>query len=266
MPDDHAVHVDATLVSTLTHDGVRLHGALAGPPGATGVLAVHGAWGNFYATPVFETLRQAKARGYRVLSMNGRGHDLGGLDDGARSIGLMRERLDKAPMDLEAARQVLVADGVERFVVVAHSYGCVRATYWLSISQPQGCLGVVLLSPAPSLEATADQFVGGDVHELFAEARAAIVDGAPHRLIMVRPYGRVPVIAEAATVMSIWAPEAAAASSADVHTHDVPVLSVVGAQNPLLTSRRRGSLRPMPRTAPSQSSTVITSTGQHAPN
>lgn len=224
--------VDVSLVSTETSDGIRLHGAIAGSPVRGAVLGVHGAWGSFYATPVFELVRQAAAREVLALSLNGRGHDMGGLDDGARSIGLMRERLEAAPLDLEAGRELLRAHGGERYVVVAHSYGCTRATYWLATARPPGCVGLVLLTPPPTLRATAAYFVDGDVEDHFAAARQAVAEGEPERMIVLRPKGRVPVIAEAATVLSIWAPESSSRCLHHLPDITVPILVVVGGREP----------------------------------
>ncbi|MGE0796599.1 MAG: alpha/beta hydrolase [Acidimicrobiia bacterium] len=224
--------VEVTLVSVETGDGVRLHGALAGRPGGPAVLGVHGAWGNFYATPVFELVRQAAERGALALTLNGRGHDLGGADDGAPSIGLMRERLELAPLDLEAARQALEARGGSRYVVVAHSYGCTRATYWLARTRPPGCVGLVLLTPPPPLWETSALFVDGDLEDHFSAARRAVAEGDPDRLVLLRPGGRMPVIAEAATVMSIWAPESSSRVLPHLPHLDVPTLVVVGGREP----------------------------------
>lgn len=81
------------LLTTRTSDGVLLHGVRTGPPVARrGVLAVHGAWGNFYGTPVAELLSAGPEHGLAVLSANLRGHDLGSLGDSERCIGFVRDR------------------------------------------------------------------------------------------------------------------------------------------------------------------------------
>jgi pimeloyl-ACP methyl ester carboxylesterase len=224
--------IDVTLVTTRTADGVQLHGAMAGTPATGGILGVHGAWGNFYATPIVEFLRQAADREVLALSLNARSHDLGGMDDGARSVGIMRERLDYALDDLDAARGLLELGGADRYVVVAHSYGCARATYWLSTNAPPGCVGVVLLTPPPTLASTAAFFIDGAIEDHFDSAREAVHEGEPERMIVMRMNGRIPMLAEAATVLSIWGPDSVSRCRLHLPRISLPILVLVGEGEP----------------------------------
>jgi len=227
------------LVCIRTADGVLLHGALAEPPAATGaVLAVHGAWGNFYGTPVARFMRDAPARGLAALSINGRGHDLGSLGDGERCIGFLRDRFEDAPLDLQAAAALLADRGLHRFIAVAHSYGAHRVTYWQADPQASRAAALVLLSPAPELQAAADVFVDGAVGHHLARAAAAVAAGHPERLVVLSSGAPVPMVAEAATVLSTWGPDTLADSRRHMGSLPMPVLVVSGSREPAAYRQR----------------------------
>jgi pimeloyl-ACP methyl ester carboxylesterase len=224
---------DVQMVSTRTEDGVLLHGAYAGEPSSgTGILAVHGAWGNFYATPPFELLRAAPRRGLLALSMNTRDHDLATLGDGEPSIGFSRCRFEDAPLDLLAATDVLRGLGVERFVVVAHSFASHKVAYWLAHAQPEQVCGLVMLSPAPRLNATTRWFVDGSLEHHVARAAAAVAAGDPQRLIVLGSHAPVPMVVEAATLLSVWGPQTLARSELHLPDISIPMLATSGAREP----------------------------------
>jgi pimeloyl-ACP methyl ester carboxylesterase len=221
------------LLSVRSADGVLLHGALAGVEGRReGVIAVHGAWGSFVASPTCELLRAGPRRGLRVLALNNRGHDVGSLGDGEPSIGLAGERFEDCIHDLDAAADVLAAHGVERYAIVAHSFGCHKAAYWLRTRAPAGCAACVLLSPAPPLSAAGRRFVEGSVDEHLRDAADAVAAGDPRRLVVLSRHAPVPMVAEAATALSLWAPHTQARSLLHLGAVRVPVLVVSGAREP----------------------------------
>ncbi len=216
------------LVRRRTADGVLLHGALTGRGARHGVLLVHGAWGNFYATPVFELMPWAIEKGLAALSMNSRGHDLGTLGDGEPCIGFMRDLFEKAPLDLDTAAEVLIEAGVEQFVVVAHSYGAHKAAYWLAEDPPPEAVGFILASPAPHLRTTARWFVDGAVEHHLARAAAAVAAGAPEELIVMSSDAPVPMVGEAQSLLSTFGPGSLANSALHVPRISLPMLVTVG--------------------------------------
>ena len=221
------------LVQTRTTDGVLLHGALRAPERPRGaLLTIHGAWGNFYGTPVASFLDRGPGRGLAVLSMNGRGHDLGSLGDGERCIGFLRDRFEDAPIDLDAAAGMLEQRGLDPFVAIAHSYGSHRTTYWQAQPSSRKAAAVVLLSPAPELQAAARVFVDGAVEHHLARAAAAVAADHPERLIVLSSSAPVPMVAEAATVLSTWGPTTEADSRRHIGALDVPVLVTIGSREP----------------------------------
>jgi pimeloyl-ACP methyl ester carboxylesterase len=224
-----AVLVD--LVTTRTADGVLLHGVVAGSSAHSGVLAVHGAWGNFYGTPVAELLSTGPDRGLTVLSTNLRGHDLGSLGDSERCIGFLRDRFEQAPLDLDASAGLL-CERVDRFAVVAHSYGCHRVVHWQDGRAGFRPSAVVLLSPAPHLRRVQELFVDGDVEVHFLRAEEAVAAGEPERLIVLSSRAEVPMVAEAATVLSTWGWDFEEETVAALGRLALPVLVVSGRREP----------------------------------
>ncbi len=225
--------VPVRLVSARSADGVLLHGALGGRSGIRrGILAVHGAWGSFVGSPVSELLREGPRRGLRVLALNNRGHDVGSLGDGEPSIGLAGEIFEDCVRDLDAAAALLSDHGVESYVAVAHSFGSHKLVYWLRERAPAACRGCVLLSPAPPLRTASRWFVDGDLDDHLAEAAQAVAAGDARRLIVLSRHAPVPMVAEAATVLSIWGPDTRARSLLHVGELRMAVLVLCGAREP----------------------------------
>jgi len=221
------------LVCTRSTDGVLLHGALVEAPSSQlGVLAVHGAWGNFYATPVAGLLAAGPAAGLTVLSMNARGHDLGSLGDGERCIGFARDVFESAPADLDAAANLLAERGVDRLVAVAHSYSAHRVAYWQAESPSWRAAGAVLVSPAPMLATSGDVFVEGSIGQFVTAAAAAVSVGEPERLIVLSSRAPVPMVVSAATLLSVWGPDTLADSRLHVPQLSAPVLVISGGREP----------------------------------
>jgi alpha-beta hydrolase superfamily lysophospholipase len=226
---------DVRFVRVRTRDGVLLHGLHnLVPAGHDAVLAVHGAWGNFYNTPWFDVLGAAEKRGYRALSLNSRGHDVGTLGDGEPSIGFARDLFEQAPADLDAGLSLLSSAGPESSVLVAaHSYGCHKVSYWMATARPPEVRGLVLASPGPPLRESAKWFVDGDVGDYLREAQQAVDAGEPNRLLLLaRAKAPVPMVAEAATVLSTWGPASRADTVRYAPQLSLPVLVTVGRREP----------------------------------
>lgn len=237
-----------TLVSTRTSDGVLLQGAAAGPQDATiGIIAVHGAWGNFYSAPSAELLAAGPERGYRVVALNLRSHDLGSLGDGGPCIGFIRHLPADSALDLDAALRFLLESCVERVVVVAHSYGAHLAARWLKLHPSPAVTGAALASPAPPLPLAARWFVDGAIDHHFALAARAVAEGDPHRLLVLSSTAPVPMVAEAASILTTWGPESDVLGHENVSDVHVPLLVTAGLREP---SVYRDYIALVARTAP----------------
>jgi pimeloyl-ACP methyl ester carboxylesterase len=224
---------DVRLVSVRTADGVLLRGAAAGPEGAdTGVLAVHGAWGNFYSGPPSAFLDVAPEAGMRVVSLNLRSHDLGSLGDGEPCIGFARHRFEDGAVDLDAAHSFLRAEGVSRILVAAHSYGGTQAGYWLANRSFPEVAGLLIASPGPPLDRAVRWFVEGPLDDHRHRARAAIDADEPHRLLVLSSTAPVPMVVEAATMLDVWGPETNAVAHEVVRSIELPLLVTSGRREP----------------------------------
>jgi len=221
------------LVSARAADGVLLHGAVAGSGDATaGLLAVHGAWGNFYTSPPSELLRAGPARGLRVLALNSRFHDLATVGDGEPCVGFFNHSFEASVQDLDAGAELLSSLGIRRFVVVAHSYGSHQVALWLSRRPHPGVTGAVLASPGPSLRRTSRAFVDGSLEQHLTEAARAVAAADSGRLIVLGSRGPVPMVAEASTVLETWDLHALTDSTLHVPTVTLPVLVTAGRMEP----------------------------------
>lgn len=118
-------------------DGGRLHVFDTGPKGsgAPPIVLVHGADG--VVQEFTETIVPALATGLRVLAVDRPGH--GWSTPPSAGCGIAA--------NMEAIREGVRALGVERAVVVGHSYGAAIAVRW-ALEHPEEVAGLVLLAPA----------------------------------------------------------------------------------------------------------------------
>jgi dienelactone hydrolase len=183
------------LVQATTNDGVRLDGVLQAaekPPAADlGVdvfVCLHGAGGNFYATPPFDGLGPwLPTIGVASLRVNTRGHD--GLSSaatsrGRRRFGAAHEIVDESRHDVLAWVEFLRGRGYERIGLMGHSLGGLKAIYSLANQPRPEVTCVVAISP-PRLSYSrfrecrqAENFL-----KTLAQADAAIAEGKPGTLL-----------------------------------------------------------------------------------
>ena len=109
---------------------------------ATLLVIVHGMGGNFYrSTLKKEWLRQAPRHGFDVLSFNNRGAD--------RQVA--GERFGDCLADLDAALRCGRRLGYRRFILLGHSTGCQKITYYQARRQPADVAALVLAAPVDDL-------------------------------------------------------------------------------------------------------------------
>ena len=146
-------------------DGVRLRFQRMGegPP----VVLIHGASGNL--NDMTFRLAPALARTHQVFAFDRPGHGLSGMPEGAASVSVQAALM----------RRALAQVGVERAVVVGHSYGGSVALAW-AVDAPETVEGLVLLA-APSqvwpggLGLTTDLLANPISGPLVAQAAAHLV-------------------------------------------------------------------------------------------
>ena len=128
------------LVETKAADGVELAGAVIRPVGQAKpipVVWIHGFTGRYYEPHAIRIGRRLAERGYVFVTGNNRGHDFGAVLH-VRATGEQRmggagwEKLDESPLDVAAWIDFAVALGFEQVVLVGHSLGGMKVTYYMA--------------------------------------------------------------------------------------------------------------------------------------
>ncbi len=186
------------LIQTVTSDGVQLHGALypASRPPSKGldvdaVVCLHGVGGNFYDSPLFDTLAvQLQQQGLGVLRVNTRGHDsvsLASTAAGPQRLGAAYETVSQCVHDVTAWCELARQRGYKRVGLLGHSLGAIKAIY--AATHDLGLLPgwIVAMSP-PRL--SYQVFMTGPRRSRFQQtvemAEANVAVGKPEALIQAR--------------------------------------------------------------------------------
>jgi pimeloyl-ACP methyl ester carboxylesterase len=171
------------LIHIWAADGVELAGAVIRPAhGAVRPLPVvwiHGFTGCFYEPHALAIGRRLAELGYVFVTGNNRGHDYGAVlslraTQEARLGGAAWEKLDEAPLDIDAWITFALGLGFPRVALVGHSLGGMKVTVYMATRQDQRVAGLVnasgpvwrFIGPAP--EAVARQ---AEAERLVAEGR-----------------------------------------------------------------------------------------------
>lgn len=160
------------IVWTPSEDERAQVGVLLQPTGGRarpiGIVCIHGATWNFYAPLLIHLGRALAQRGYRVVSGNTRGHDVAAQDlpwsifvsdSGPEAYAARRlggggwARWDDEPHDVAGWIDFVVAQGAEQVVLIGHSLGVLRITYYQALRQDPRVVGLVLASAADRVAA-----------------------------------------------------------------------------------------------------------------
>ncbi len=192
------------LVQVTAADGVRLHGALETSPqansGGTDAaatsavdvwLCIHGTGSNFYAATTLGGLApKLLAIGAAVLRANTRGHDIictGPSAGGHALLGAAFERVDEAPLDLNAWVNLLQQRGFRRIGLLGHSLGAIKAILTLAADNPPQVAVLVAASPPRlSHEHFRQSRRGEEFLRNFATAEKLVAEGRGDELMLVQ--------------------------------------------------------------------------------
>jgi len=131
------------------------------------LLFVHGMGGNFYrSVSKKEMFRQAPGRGIDVLSFNNRGAEKD----------VARERFPDCVHDLDAAIAFGRARGYRRFILLGHSTGCQKITYYWNRRRPREVEALVLAALGDDL-AIAKRDLGRQYTAWIKKARHLVARG-----------------------------------------------------------------------------------------
>lgn len=177
------------LVQTTTADGVRLDGVLHEAPrppaadlGVDVFVCLHGAGGNFYATPPFDGLGPwLPTIGVAALRVNTRGHDgmsSAATSRGRRRFGAAHEIVDESRHDVLAWVELLRGRGYRRIGLMGHSLGGLKAIYALANEpRPEVACLVAISPPRLSYARFRECRQAENFLQTLAQAEAAIADG-----------------------------------------------------------------------------------------
>ncbi len=181
------------LVRTTSEDGFRLDGVLIEPRGVeikpSAVVWVHGLYSAFYHSPGVEIGRALAARGYGSVIGNTRGHDFGaaivGSDYLPRCAGGGWETYSESPRDIAGWIDFAVGAGFERMILVGHSLGARKATYYQSERQDSRVHALVVASPGMAFLDEPDE----KFEEVLERARRMVAEGRGRELVGWPPLG-----------------------------------------------------------------------------
>lgn len=186
-------------------DGVELAGAVIRPANGTPlplpVVWVHGFTGRFYEPVAVNVGRRLAERGHVFITGNNRGNNYGTVlrvraSGEDRLGGAAWERLDEAPLDVDAWLGFAVGLGFPRVVLLGHSLGGMKVTAYMATRQDPRVAGLVIAS------GPVWRFVGPakEAAERAAEAKRLVDEG--RGLELLPPIGPGASTVSAQTVVS----------------------------------------------------------------
>ncbi|MDA8218426.1 MAG: alpha/beta fold hydrolase, partial [Dehalococcoidales bacterium] len=162
------------LVYAETEDGLILEGVVISPASkpaqSVPIVWIHGLAGKFYSPLVVKAGRELAAAGHTVIAGNNRGHDFGTTllqTNGRVKLGGGGwERFEESPLDVAAWLDFATSLGFKRAVLLGHSLGSLKVTYYQAQRQDERVHGLITASPPvragrvrPELLATAQEMV-----------------------------------------------------------------------------------------------------------
>jgi pimeloyl-ACP methyl ester carboxylesterase len=224
------------LISVETEDGIILHGALYEAPAAKEIAVIiqHGAAMNFYTGMVRFLPAILLGRGYSCLSANNRGHDFGTAPDNDKKpvIGLMRDTFKDCIKDVRALIAFMKGRGYRSLVLLGHSQAIPKIVYAQSQAQFPEVVGLILVSPPPSVTQMMRYLATEDFYErgLF-KARELSELGMGDQLIVLKGRGTMPWIFTARTFIDFYGPGTPADTEELVRQVYCPMLLTRGSRD-----------------------------------
>ena len=183
--------MQSELVTFNATDGFPLDGLLHLPAGGgatRAVVLVHGKVMNFYTGPCRILPPYLTAMGFTCLSMNRRGHDLGGIRNGRESYGGSWEKFGDSQLDIAAGITMLRERGFSCIVLLGHSFGGIASAAYAA-DHPGEIAALVLCSAGAGgseylAQSSRRGMLAADRHEAIdAEAKRLVAEGRGEQMI-----------------------------------------------------------------------------------
>lgn len=147
--------IEGKLVEFKTKDELILNGFLhkTRKNNKTAIIFIHGMSGNFFGFKLINELyNKLEKTKYDIFSINTRGFGLitkFKKADGQRiQIGTAFEKFEECLIDIEAAIKTLQQLKYKEFILMGHSTGCQKITYYQAKKQNKKIKALILLAPA----------------------------------------------------------------------------------------------------------------------
>ncbi len=144
------------LVNFYAKDGIRLSGFLVGRKRAqTCAIFIHGMTGNFYGFDLpFLIADKLAKKDTALFTLNTRGHDMAariyGYKNGKKIKlvgGTDFEKFEDSVLDIDGAIKIIEKKNFKKFILIGHSTGCQKVTYYQYKKRNKKVLALVLLAP-----------------------------------------------------------------------------------------------------------------------
>jgi dienelactone hydrolase len=156
--------LNGELVSFETQDKLTLHGFLARPKGKSSkaIIAIHGLFGDFYGSNRNRLIaKKAVANGINFLTIELRGsyaknslQKRTGKKSKWVASGCITEKFENCIYDIDGAIRFLQKLGVKKIVLMGHSTGCQKITYYQFKRKNRKVKALILLAPADDYNTT----------------------------------------------------------------------------------------------------------------
>ena len=178
------------MVTVEASDGLSLSGfEVTGRRRGAGIVWIHGFGVGFDLPECIELGRELARREIGFVAGNVRGHDGGAAGFRRRGggydvipIGSWWEVFEESAMDVAAWVEHARHVGFERIVLAGHSFGALKAVYYVSSTHPEEVAGLALVSPSFGL-----LFVDPTVAE---RANSLVSAGRGHELLPAGSWSR----------------------------------------------------------------------------
>ena len=143
------------LVYAQSEDGILLDGAVIRPTrasaGSVSIVWIHGMASRFSAPTTVHIGREVARCGYAFVTGNNRGHDFGAMVREASGKSVLRgggwELFGEAPRDVAGWIDFAMDRGSRGVVLVGHSLGAMKATFYLAERSDPRVLALIAASP-----------------------------------------------------------------------------------------------------------------------